>query len=410
MNAAADPLSLHGRTAVVTGASSGLGARFLDRTRPSGATVFAAARRLDWLEELADADPHVHPVGCDVARDEDRVRLAETVLTATGRFDVLVNNTGAPGAVRAEDESADDFAAVLAVNLVAPFHLARLMAEAGAPADHARSVVNVSSVLGLVSGAPLGGASYTEAGNAVDLAMATGLLEAARTCEGSHRVRAVLLTGRGGPSASGATCGSSCRCPATGWPRTSVRSRTRCTARCGCSPGWTRRWWRPGAASVRSAAAVSPRPAPAASAYTGIGYPPDAGVSWSLPRLVGAKRALDLLLTNRRITAPEAAEMGLVSRVVADGRLAEEAEAAAAALARGATGAFGATRRLVAAGLSASLDAHLDAEARHLADAAVSAEGREGVAAFLARRSPDYVSAQTVPVPPPRWPGPRLNS
>ncbi|GHH25443.1 SDR family NAD(P)-dependent oxidoreductase [Streptomyces lanatus] len=166
MTAAAGLLSLEGRTAVVTGASSGLGARFAAVLAGAGATVFAAARRLERLRELADDDPRIYPVGCDVAREEDRVRLAETAFAVTGRFDVLVNNAGAPGAVRAEDESADDFAAVLAVNLVAPFHLARLMAEstdpdAGADGDAAgRSVVNVSSVLGLVAGAPLGGASY----------------------------------------------------------------------------------------------------------------------------------------------------------------------------------------------------------------------------------------------------------
>ncbi|MFE5916619.1 SDR family NAD(P)-dependent oxidoreductase [Streptomyces sp. NPDC002285] len=161
MTAATGLLSLEGRTAVVTGASSGLGARFAAVLAGAGATVFAAARRLDRLKELADGDPRIHPVGCDVARDEDRVRLAETALAATGRLDVLVNNAGAPGAVRAEDETADDFAAVLAVNLVAPFHLARLMAESADTAGSAgRSVVNVSSVLGLVAGAPLGGASY----------------------------------------------------------------------------------------------------------------------------------------------------------------------------------------------------------------------------------------------------------
>ncbi|MEU3615415.1 SDR family oxidoreductase [Streptomyces sp. NPDC006872] len=154
--------SLQGRTAVVTGASSGLGARFATVLASAGATVLAAARRLDKLKELADGEPRIRPVVCDVSRAEDRVRLMETALDETGRIDVLVNNAGAPGAVRAEDESADHFADVLAVNLVAPFHLARLMAEATAH-DHGRttrSVVNVSSVLGLVSGAPLGGAAY----------------------------------------------------------------------------------------------------------------------------------------------------------------------------------------------------------------------------------------------------------
>ncbi|WP_105969288.1 SDR family NAD(P)-dependent oxidoreductase [Streptomyces geranii] len=165
MTAVAEPLtelfSLRGRTAVVTGASSGLGARFAVVLASAGATVFAAARRLEKLKELADTDPRIHPVVCDVSREEDRVRLITTALDETGRADVLVNNAGAPGAVRAEDESAGDFADVLAVNLVAPFHLARLLAETPAQVSvRTRSVVNVSSVLGLVSGAPLGGAAY----------------------------------------------------------------------------------------------------------------------------------------------------------------------------------------------------------------------------------------------------------
>jgi NAD(P)-dependent dehydrogenase (short-subunit alcohol dehydrogenase family) len=157
-----DLFSLEGRTAVLTGASSGLGARFATVLAAAGATVYAAARRPDRLKELADGDPHIHPVVCDVSLEADRERLVETVLENGGRFDVLVNNAGAPGAVRAQDESSGDFADVLAVNLVAPFHLARLLAET--PPDHGhdrtRSVVNVSSVLGLVSGAPLGGAAY----------------------------------------------------------------------------------------------------------------------------------------------------------------------------------------------------------------------------------------------------------
>jgi NAD(P)-dependent dehydrogenase (short-subunit alcohol dehydrogenase family) len=155
----AEVFSLQGRTAVVTGASSGLGARFATVLAAAGATVFAAARRVDRLAAVAAADPRIRPVACDVSRAEDRVRLAGTVLAETGRFDVLVNNAGVPGAVRAADEDADAFAAVLGVNLVAPFHLARLLAEADRPAGGG-SIVNVSSILGLVSAAPLGGAAY----------------------------------------------------------------------------------------------------------------------------------------------------------------------------------------------------------------------------------------------------------
>ena len=151
--------SLAGRTAVVTGASSGLGARFTAVLAGAGATVFAAARRLDRLAEVAAGDDRIHPVACDVRREADRRRLVDTALAATGRLDVLVNNAGTAGAVRAADETADDFAEVLAVNLVAPFHLARLMADAARP-DTGGSIVNVASILGLVSAAPLGGASY----------------------------------------------------------------------------------------------------------------------------------------------------------------------------------------------------------------------------------------------------------
>ncbi|WP_228033821.1 enoyl-CoA hydratase/isomerase family protein [Streptomyces spongiae] len=238
-----------------------------------------------------------------------------------------------------------------------------------------------------------------KAGNAIDLATATGLLEAARTCESTDGVRAVLLTGRGRSFCVGGDLREFVRFSGDRLAAHLVEVTDALHGALRVFAGLDA----PLVAAVQGAAAgaglglaaaadltLAASDATFVAAYTGIGYSPDAGVSWSLPRLVGRKRALDLLLTNRRITAPEAAEMGLVSRVVEADRLADTAEETAVALARGATGAFGATRRLVAEGLSAGLDAHLDAEARHLTEAAVSAEGREGVAAFLAGRSPDF--------------------
>ncbi|MGW6355953.1 SDR family NAD(P)-dependent oxidoreductase [Streptomyces sp. NPDC055092] len=160
---AAELFSLEGRTALVTGASAGLGARFAAVLAQAGATVFAAARRIDRLKELADSDARIHPVACDVSQEADRTRLVDTALAATGRIDILVNNAATSGETRAEDESPGAFADVLDVNLTAPFHLARLVAEAPAPTEGppvGRSIVNISSILGLVSAAPLGGASY----------------------------------------------------------------------------------------------------------------------------------------------------------------------------------------------------------------------------------------------------------
>lgn len=160
---AAELFSLEGRTALVTGASAGLGARFAAVLAQAGATVFAAARRIDRLKELADSDARIHPVACDVSQEADRTRLVDTALAATGRIDILINNAATSGETRAEDESPNAFADVLDVNLTAPFHLARLIAEAPAPTKGppvGRSIVNISSILGLVSAAPLGGASY----------------------------------------------------------------------------------------------------------------------------------------------------------------------------------------------------------------------------------------------------------
>jgi NAD(P)-dependent dehydrogenase (short-subunit alcohol dehydrogenase family) len=151
---------LDGRTAVVTGASSGLGARFVRVLAAAGATVYAAARRLDRLEALATEDGNIRPVTCDVRLDSDRVRLVETVLAAGDGLDVLVNNAGVTGPVQALDEDPSGFASVLGVNLVAPFHLACLVATS-VPEGARPSVVNVASILGLVSAAPLGGASYS---------------------------------------------------------------------------------------------------------------------------------------------------------------------------------------------------------------------------------------------------------
>ncbi|MFC6065297.1 SDR family NAD(P)-dependent oxidoreductase [Streptomyces ochraceiscleroticus] len=157
----AELFSLEGRTAIVTGASAGLGARFTSVLAQAGATVFAAARRIDRLKDLADSHARIHPVACDVSQEADRLRLTDTALAATGRIDILVNNAATSGETRAEDETPEDFADVLGVNLVAPFHLARLVAESPDAGGTGKSVINVSSILGLVSAAPLGGASYS---------------------------------------------------------------------------------------------------------------------------------------------------------------------------------------------------------------------------------------------------------
>ncbi|WP_032379289.1 SDR family NAD(P)-dependent oxidoreductase [Rhodococcoides fascians] len=154
-----DMFSLTGRVAVVTGASSGLGLGFARALAAAGATVYAAARRLDRLEALSAEIPAIVPVRCDVTDDGDRRALVDRCFTEHGRLDVVINNAGKPGPPNAEDETLDGFQSILDVNLIAGFHLATY-AVGKMPSEATASIINISSVIGLVSTAPIGGASY----------------------------------------------------------------------------------------------------------------------------------------------------------------------------------------------------------------------------------------------------------
>jgi 2-(1,2-epoxy-1,2-dihydrophenyl)acetyl-CoA isomerase len=125
-------------------------------------------------------------------------------------------------------------------------------------------------------------------------------------------------------------------------------------------------------------------------AYTGIGLTPDGSSSWFLPRLVGERRALELVLTNRVLSAAEALEWGLITRVVPDGELTAESESLAAQLAAGPTRAFGGAKRLMHQSFEHSLDQHLHSEIEEIARAAGTLDGQEGPAAFADKRAPNF--------------------
>jgi 2-(1,2-epoxy-1,2-dihydrophenyl)acetyl-CoA isomerase len=126
------------------------------------------------------------------------------------------------------------------------------------------------------------------------------------------------------------------------------------------------------------------------SAYSAIGLTPDGGLSWSLPRLAGLRRAQELIITNRRVGAAEAVDIGLVTRTVPAADFEGEIDRTAALLVAAPTAALGAIRALLAASATTSLALQLDAEAVSIGRAADSDEGREGVDAFLTKRSPSF--------------------
>ena len=150
---------LSGRAAIVTGASSGLGLGFARTLAAAGATVYAAARRLDRLDALAQEVPGIVPIRCDITDGSDRKALVDEAYSRSGRLDILVNNAGKPGPPNAEEETVDGFNSILEVNLVSGFHLATYAATR-LPEGEQSSYINISSVIGLVSTAPIGGASY----------------------------------------------------------------------------------------------------------------------------------------------------------------------------------------------------------------------------------------------------------
>ena len=111
-------------------------------------------------------------------------------------------------------------------------------------------------------------------------------------------------------------------------------------------------------------------------AYTAIGVTPDGASSWFLPRLVGLRRAVELTITNRPLSAAEALEWGLITKVVADDDVQQEAAALATRLASGPTRAFGGAKRLLNESLENTFETHLALEAELIAGGPDSRCGR----------------------------------
>jgi NAD(P)-dependent dehydrogenase (short-subunit alcohol dehydrogenase family) len=139
---------LIGKTALITGASSGFGAHFAAVLSGAGASVILAARRVDALEGVAGA---LRKTGAAVRTLPLDVTDAASVEDASGAMatvDVLVNNAGIVRGGAALDQTEEDWDAVLDTNLKGAFFVARAAAKAMRAAKRAGSIINIASILG----------------------------------------------------------------------------------------------------------------------------------------------------------------------------------------------------------------------------------------------------------------------
>ncbi len=238
-----------------------------------------------------------------------------------------------------------------------------------------------------------------DTGNAIDVAMARGLMEAARRCDDDPEIRAVVLTGAGerfcvgGDVKSFAVQGDDL--PAyvleiTGYLHAALSHFARMDA--------------PVVAAVHGAAAgagmslvcaadlaVAEAETRFVMGYTAIGLTPDGSSTYYLSRLVGLRRAQQLLLLNRPLDALQALEWGLVSSVF-DGvdNVRARATDMARRFAAGPTKAYGGVKRLLLASTGTELEAQLELEGATIAEASTTADARAGIAAFLAKEQPEF--------------------
>lgn len=150
-----DRFSLEGKVAIVTGASSGLGVTFALALAEAGADVALGARR---VELLRDTKEKVEALGrrcvavpTDVADPADCEALVAAARDGLGDVDVLVNNAGVARVVPSHKDDPAEFNRVLQVNLTGAYQMAQAFGRACIAAKHGGSIVNVSSVLGMVS-------------------------------------------------------------------------------------------------------------------------------------------------------------------------------------------------------------------------------------------------------------------
>jgi len=125
-------------------------------------------------------------------------------------------------------------------------------------------------------------------------------------------------------------------------------------------------------------------------AYTNVGLSPDGSSSYYLPRLIGIRRTQELMFTNRVLTAQEAMDWGLVTKVVADADVEQAANDMAAIFVKGAKGSFATVKSLLLQTFANDIESQMSLESQGIAKCADSNDGKEGITAFIEKRKPEF--------------------
>ncbi|MGW9100414.1 enoyl-CoA hydratase/isomerase family protein [Priestia megaterium] len=237
-----------------------------------------------------------------------------------------------------------------------------------------------------------------EVSNAMNLDLAKDLMDVVLKCDDSPEVRAVIITGTDrsfsvggdlGSFAEQGTCLSHHLKEVTTYLHSAISRLTRMDAPViaavnGIAAGGGM------SLAIASDLVIASESARFTMAYTKAGLTPDMSSSYFLSRIVGLKRALELTLTNRVLSAQEAYELGIVTQVVPDDQLLSQANALAAQLSNGAKTAIGAAKRLLHSGWNQTLETQMENEAQTITKMVQSGEGMEGISAFLEKRAPNF--------------------
>ncbi|HEY6418463.1 MAG TPA: enoyl-CoA hydratase-related protein [Candidatus Binataceae bacterium] len=239
-----------------------------------------------------------------------------------------------------------------------------------------------------------------DAANAFNLDLVRELSDAARRCNEDADVRAVLISGAGATFSVGGDLKSVAAHDPSGFP--GYLERLAHFLHKAFSTLWQMN--SPVVAAVHGIAAgaglslacacdfvIAAESAHFTTDYAQSGMTPYGSPTFFLPRIVGYRKALELLVMSSVLDSREALNLGIVTRVVPDEQLAIESYKVAAQLAVGPTMAYGAIKRLLRKSSTTGLDAQMEREHRWIVETCRSHDAREGIAAFLSKREPKFL-------------------